>query len=339
MLIFDLRRINNNNEKYVDKMINLNELFNQEGKKLYFTNYLNITFPSYINDILNKLSSEDKKNEKKLQELNDNNYNIYVENIPFDINNNILNPIKTNYNFNITASLIYSYSENKSIYYIIGTNTGKVAIIDIFFKENLSLNPVIFLDYHKSQIDKFSIYENRLLITSSIDGMVSFTDISKQKIESSIYKTQNNDLINNNNLNNIINSMQVSNNKKSLDDNIINQFNLNYIKHLKKIYDENNILITLIPIYNYKFFCKLKRILPVTLLDNDSSFFIPDEQRRKINSLIALIFENNDAIILRMDNFTSLYRFNQASTNLNIEAIYHLTNEKCFIFYLNNNSI
>ena len=338
-LIFDLRRINNNNEKYVDKMINLNELFNQEGKKLYFTNYLNITFPSYINDILNKLSSEDKKNEKKLQELNDNNYNIYVENIPFDINNNILNPIKTNYNFNITASLIYSYSENKSIYYIIGTNTGKVAIIDIFFTENLSLNPVIFLDYHKSQIDKFSIYENRLLITSSIDGMVSFTDISKQKIESSIYKTQNNDLINNNNLNNIINSMQVSNNKKSLDDNIINQFNLNYIKHLKKIYDENNILITLIPIYNYKFFCKLKRILPVTLLDNDSSFFIPDEQRRKINSLIALIFENNDAIILRMDNFTSLYRFNQASTNLNIEAIYHLTNEKCFIFYLNNNTI
>ena len=208
-LIFDLRRINNNNEKYVDKMINLNELFNQEGKKLYFTNYLNITFPSYINDILNKLSSEDKKNEKKLQELNDNNYNIHVENIPFDINNNILNPIKTNYNFNITASLIYSYSENKSIYYIIGTNTGKVAIIDIFFKENLSLNPVIFLDYHKSQIDKFSIYENRLLITSSIDGMVSFTDISKQKIESSIYKTQNNDLINNNNLNNIINSIQV----------------------------------------------------------------------------------------------------------------------------------
>ena len=77
----------------------------------------------------------------------------------------------------------------------------------------------------------------------------------------------------------------------------------------------------------------------MTLLDNDSSFFIPDEQRRKINSLIALIFENNDAIILRMDNFTSLYRFNQASTNLNIEAIYHLTNEKCFIFYLNNNTI
>ena len=340
--IFDLRRINNNNEKYVDKIINLKEIFNQEGKKLFFTNYLNATFPSYINDLLNKLSPGVTKKEN-LPTLNDSNYNIYQENIPFDINSNILNPIKTNYNFNITASLIYFYNENKSIYYIIGTNTGKIAIIDIFFTENLSLNPVIFLDYHKSQIDKLSIYENRLLITSSIDGMVSFTDISKQKIESIIYKTQNNDLINKNDINNIINYMKVSNIKKSLDDNIINQFNLNYIKQLKKISDdklfENNILLTLIPIYNFKFFCKLKRILPVILLDNDSSSFIPDQQRRKINSLIALIFENNDAIILRMDNFISLYRFNQASTNLNIEAIYHITNEKCFIFYLNNNSI
>ena len=340
--IFDLRRINNNNEKYVDKIINLKEIFNQEGKKIYFTNYLNVTFPSYIKDILHKLSSEVNK-KAKLTTLNDSNYNIYQENIPFDINHNILNTIKTNYNFSITASLIYFYYENKSIYYIIGTNTGKIAIIDIFFTDNLSLNPVIFLDYHKSQIDKFLIYENRLLITSSIDGMVSFTDISKQKIDFTMYKTQNNDLVNKNNINNIINYMHVSKNKKSLDDYIINQFNLDFIKQKKNISDnkllEDNILRTLIPIYNYKYFCKLKRILPVTLLDNDYSSFIPDEQRRKINSLIALIFENNDAIILRMDNFTSLYRFNQSSTNLNIEAIYHISKEKCFIFYLSNNSI
>ena len=39
----------------------------------------------------------------------------------------------------------------------------------------------IFLDYHNSQIDKFLIYENRLIIALSIDGIVSFTDISNLK--------------------------------------------------------------------------------------------------------------------------------------------------------------
>ena len=33
--------------------------------------------------------------------------------------------------FRVTSSLIYSFSENPSIYYIIGTSTGKVGIFDI----------------------------------------------------------------------------------------------------------------------------------------------------------------------------------------------------------------
>ena len=137
--------------------------------------------------------------------------------------------------------------------------------------------------------------------------------------------------------------IQVPNNKKSVDDNIINQFDLNYIEKLKKIYNNNLLgttnLFTLFPIHNLKFFSKSKRILHVILLDNDISFFIPEEQWRKINSLIGLVFENNHPNTVRMDNFMSLYRFNQSSTNLNIEAIYHISKEKCFIFYLSNNSI
>ena len=33
--IFDLRRINKNNEKYADKMINLNNIFENQNKKYF----------------------------------------------------------------------------------------------------------------------------------------------------------------------------------------------------------------------------------------------------------------------------------------------------------------
>ena len=256
---------------------------------------------------------------------------------------NIINELKINYNFQITSSLIYSYSENKSIYYIIGTNTGKVAIIDIFFEDNLKLNPVIFLDYHTSPIETFSIYENRILITSSSDGMVSFTDISNQKIEAAIYTATRADVIDNANVDNIMKKNQSLNRKYSIDDNITNQFSYSYINKLRKSstekLPEKINLLTLIPSYNIKSFSKLKRILPVVLLDHDFTSNIPDEQKRKNKSLIALIFENNESIVVRMDNFASIYRFNQASINLNIEAVYHISYQKTLIFYLSNNSI
>jgi hypothetical protein len=116
----------------VDYIINLTKIFNKNEEKLYFINYINVTFPSYIKDALNKLSIDVKKNE-----IEPGIEDIYKENIPFDINNNkSFNSSKVNENFEITSSLIYSYPEIKSIYYIIGTNTCKIAIIDIFFADN-----------------------------------------------------------------------------------------------------------------------------------------------------------------------------------------------------------
>ena len=352
--VFDFRRVNNNNEKYVDKTIDLKEIFNQEDKKIYFTNYLNVNFPSYVKDILNQLSpqieknsdpaKENEKNDENKMENKDNNISPEKkENSDIDmINSNIL-PQKIKYNFEITSSLIYSYSENKSIYYIIGTDTGKVAIIDIFFSDSLKLNPVIFLDYHTSPIETFSIYENRILITSSLDGMVSFTDISNQKIEAAIYTATRADIIDNDNMDNIMKKNQSYHRKNSLDENITNQFNFSYINKLRKNsinkLSEKINLLTLIPSYNIKSFSKLIRVLPVVLLDHDFSYYIPDEQKRKNKSLISLIFENNEAIVVRMDNFASIYRFNQASTNLKIQAVYHISYQKTLIFYLSNNSI
>ena len=136
---------------------------------------------------------------------------------------------------------------------------------------------------------------------------------------------------------------QSLNRKYSIDDNITNQFSYSYINKLRKSstekLPEKINLLTLIPSYNIKSFSKLKRILPVVLLDHDFTSNIPDEQKRKNKSLIALIFENNESIVVRMDNFASIYRFNQASINLNIEAVYHISYQKTLIFYLSNNSI
>ena len=97
--IFDLRRINKNNEKYVDRKINLSNIFEKSNKKLFFTNYFMANFPGYLKDCLKEFNKTCLKDEP----------------------------------FKVTSSLIYAFSENYSIYYIIGTNTGKVGIFDIFF--------------------------------------------------------------------------------------------------------------------------------------------------------------------------------------------------------------
>ena len=101
--IFDLRRINKNNEKYVDSMINLNNIFEKSNKKLFFTNYFMSNFPGYLKDCLKEFNKFCLKEEP----------------------------------FRVTSSLIYSFNENPSIYYIIGTSTGKVGIFDIFLERTL----------------------------------------------------------------------------------------------------------------------------------------------------------------------------------------------------------
>ena len=146
--IFDLRRINKNNEKYVDSIINLNNIFEKSNKKLFFTNYFMANFPGYLKDCLKEFNKFCLKEEP----------------------------------FRVTSSLIYSFNENPSIYYIIGTSTGKVGIFDIFFRENIALCPILYIDTHKASIETLSIYENKLLIISSSDGMISFTDISPVKL-------------------------------------------------------------------------------------------------------------------------------------------------------------
>ena len=331
--IFDLRRINKNEEKYVDRKINLNNIFEKSNKKLFFTNYFMANFPGYLKDCLKEF------NKTCLRE----------------------DP------FRVTSSLIYAFSENPSIYYIIGTSTGKVGIFDIFFSEDVKLSPILYIDLHKASIETLSIYENKLLIISSSDGMISFTDISPEKLKNafksvtfSIEKVDPN----------FISSMKqyYGSIKKGVD-----EFNCKYIQSsilkkkqtkIKKTerksvhgfnnvynierrksfnslggdYDLNVFFILFLPTYNIKSFSKLKRIVPVILLDL-FDFSCSNESKVKNKEILGFVLENNEVIILRMDPLNIIYRFNQANSNLDIEGVYHIAGQKALIFYLSNNTI
>ena len=332
--IFDLRRINKNNEKYVDRKINLSNIFENTNKKLFFTNYFMANFPGYLKDCLKEFNKTCLKNEP----------------------------------FRVTSSLIYSFSENPSIYYIIGTNTGKVGIFDIFFTEDIRLSPILYIDTHKASIETLSIYENRLLIISSSDGMISFTDISPSKLKNAFKSvTSNIDTIDPN----FMTSMKqyYGSIKKGID-----EFNCKYIhsiilknkrvntklKSRKSLHGFNNVynlerrksfssmggydntlnvlFIQFLPTSNIKSFSKLKRIVPVILLDL-FDFSCSNESKVKNKEILGFVLENNEVIIVRMDTLNTIYRFNQANSNLDIEGVYHIAGQKALIFYLSNDTI
>ena len=334
--MFDLRRVNKNNEKYVDRMINLENIFEKNNKKIFFSNYFMSNFPGYLKQCLKEFNKNCQKE----------------------------NPFK------ITSSLIYAFSENPSIYYIIGTSTGRVGIFDIFFTEDIKLSPILYIDAHKSPIETLSIYENRILIISSSDGMISFTDINPMKLKN-VFKSgitsidnidpnfissmkqyygtikKGVDQFNNKYINSYINK-----GKKLKDKNMkrksIHEFNHLYINERKKSigsignenYDTNSnvFFIQFLPTNSIKSFKKLKRIVPVILLDL-FDFSCSNENKVKNKEVLGFILENNEVIIVRMDTLNTMYRFNQANSNLGIEGIYHIAGQKTLLFYLNNDTV
>ena len=332
--IFDLRRINKNNEKYVDRMINLNNIFEGQNKKIFFTNYFMVNFPGYIRDTLKEFNRGCYKDEP----------------------------------FRITSSLIYCYNENPSIYYIMGTSTGKVGFFDIFFTEDIRLSSVLYIDKHKASIETLSIYENRLLIISSSDGMISFTDISPIKLKNAFNSvTTNIDNIDPNFINvvkqyygsikkgidkfnkrYIHNYTMINKNgknkieRKQSDINFNNLLNKGKKKSFNSMYSNDSALnvffIEFIPKSNIKSFSKLKRIVPVILLDL-FDFSFSNESKAKSKEILGFVLENNEVIIVRMDTLETIYTFNQANSELDIEGVYHIAGQKALIFYLSNDTI
>ncbi len=333
--IFDLRRINKNNEKYVDKMVNLNNIFESQNKKIFFTNYFMANFPGYLRDTLKEFNRGCLRDEP----------------------------------FRITSSLIYCFHENPSIYYIMGTSTGKVGIFDIFFTEEIRLSPVLYIDAHKASIETLSIYENHYLIISSSDGMISFTDVSPVKLRNAFKSVTTNidtidpnflttmkqyygsikkgvDKFNRKYISSVI--MSLKNNKsfnmrKDSSQSFNNQYNnTKRKKSFAATAGESNALnvffIQFLPTSNIKSFSKLKRIVPVILLDL-FDFSCNNESKTKNKEILGFVLENNEVIIVRMDTLNTIYRFNQANSDLDIEGVYHIAGQKALIFYLSNDTI
>ena len=278
---------NLNNKKSHEFEINLLKIIKKKEKNIFFSNYFSLNFSDYIDFLLKKITLNDKEKEIK-----------------------------------ITSSLIWSFNENNSIYYIIGTENGKILIFDIFFNENLNLNPIIIIKSHTKKIEYLNIYKNNILISASIDGLISFTDISKEKINSTV--------------NNVVNSR--------------NEYLINLEKQKKEKITASkliNILITdininslLILIFNPQFllkrFYKLKRVLNVKVIDEENKNF-------NEKSLIGFVFDNNEIVVVDAFNFNDnkniIYDFNQNNKNIEIESIYQIIYQKIIIFYLSDDSI
>ena len=84
--------------------INLLKIIKKKEKNIFFSNYFSLNFSDYIDFLLKKITFNEKEKEIK-----------------------------------ISSSLIWSFNENNSIYYIIGTENGKILIFDILkfkFKSN-----------------------------------------------------------------------------------------------------------------------------------------------------------------------------------------------------------
>jgi WD40 repeat protein len=349
--ILDLSKIEQN-EKYVDQTYELSNIFSTSRKELFFTNYFKENFPDQHSHFLKNIGKrpldkmvKDFYAEKIIENLNK------IDNIKKKSSSDLLN-----YKFKITCSTIFSSPENSGIYYITGTNCGKISIIDIFMKEGFTISPMIIIDYHTSSIETLNIYENKYLIASSSDGMLTITDISKEKLESAINRVSG-EVIENFDFDNI---KQVLSNKESIEngngENKNPSLNLNYYyskrKSLSNINIENNMIINavndaigkktlpiidLLPVMTIKNYSKVKKILTIYQLDNFQISF--DENfKRKQKNLLALENDDNSAIVVNMDTLQILYRFN-INSDTAIKAVYHISYEKCLVFYLENNTV
>jgi len=192
IFIFDFDKLNfNKEEKYIDSTIELNNIFNRKSEPLHFTNYFKDNFKEkyqyYLNSI--KMQSHNSQNlvlktiKDAKEEEENNNENSFRKNNEFNSTNK---KHKEKKSFKISASCILAEPDNNSIYYIFGTDVGKIAIIDIFFDDALNLNPIFLLNYHTKSIYFMMIIDQKFLIAASEDGVISITDVCKMTIERAI---------------------------------------------------------------------------------------------------------------------------------------------------------
>ena len=317
IVFFDLNKTLRCDEIYSDFIIETDNLFSD---KIMFTNYFKDNFNSFYFRIIEAVCSS------KMNTINQEN-------------------LLQSMNFKITCSCILSSPNFSSIYYIFGTNLGKIVIIDIFYNEKLQVNPIVIIEYHKASINMICLFEEKYLISSSSDGLISFTEISKEKLETSINKLANNVNIQDepkNNQKNSLEDYEIDKNIKSKVRKSISGVDLTSKIEGEKI-DLNSLteeskksklkIISILPIHTIQNLYKLKRISKVVQIDSFEIIF-DEKNKKKQKNYLSLDMENNSCIIVNMDNLKVIYHLHL--NIMNIIGVYLISYQKCLLFLFEN---
>ena len=302
-------------EKYNDYFLDLNDCFD---KKIYFTNYFKDNFSQFKNSLLDSLNKavlidnsdlpKYSKNEEKYKKKSDHINRAKIKKSLSITNTHYFSSTKCL--FQISCSNIFINSEDLSIYYVIGLNNGLVLIFEIFFTEEFTLNNVYRVSSHKDKITFMTIYENSTLIISSQDGLISFIDVSKKKLNSLITDKPYlvNDLLNSPKLETLT-PPNVNDNKNSLK------------------------FVELSSFYSFFSYFKLKRIIPIIVLD---SYSIGDNEnlKKKNKSNLGFVFENNNMIVINIETTSTLLNLTQNTRE--IIGAYIQVNSKLIMVLLDN---
>ena len=95
-----------------------------------------------------------------------------------------LSMFKFFYKDEIVTTTAYAFPSNmETPIYIIGTNYGRIFIIPIFITNTKRVNPILLVECHSSRcVNNLFIIKNKL-ISTSIDGSLGVTDLSKSKLQ------------------------------------------------------------------------------------------------------------------------------------------------------------
>ncbi len=335
-------------EKYVDRVIELRNIFGRTSKKLFFSNYFIENFPDECKEYMKYIKNETMKIAKDYFDEKNKLFTAKGE------SKKIPKPASL-CNFKVTASLLFYHPSYRSVYNILGTDSGKVVMIDLFLNRqesgnssNIKANPLILIDYHTSCINFLSIFDNRYLITSSEDGVITFTNICNVFISGLIQNLQDDREENLDNYNTQTEESPIFDKtnyyyskRKSL---------AGFSKSLKKYNTAFQIncpnkkdeacagVINLLPANTIKNYFKLKRILQVVQIDPISITY-DENYKRKIKTFLSFQLEDNSILFVDMESLKTIYKFNLNSTKHEINAVYHISYEKCFILFLDDHSI
>jgi hypothetical protein len=205
----------------------------------------------------------------------------------------------------------------------------------------MKINPVIIIDFHQTPIEMLCLYEEKYLIASSSDGIISFTEITKEKIESSIQRVMNN--INaeeepKRNEASFIENYEIEKNlkvakKKSISHIDIKEYRIDEEKRTVEVVNDIKAgkfkVISIHPIHSIHNYFRLIKISKVVQVDNFEIIF-DEKNKKKTKNFLSFEMENCSSIILNMENLKTIYHTHVNKST--IIGVYLISYQKCLLY-------